>query len=130
MPTPRFFATLIALLIIAPLAQAEQNATQERGRYPEKMVVTVVDEAGNPITNANGFHRFGRFVYYDVDENGIFEITMDEVERWQTRDFTVWAEGFGPFLAGFSEDPIIPDTFTAVLKPAQRIGGILRRKVF
>ena len=114
----------VALLLTIPLASAQET---ERGRFPEKMVVTVVDEEGKPITHANGFHRFGRYVNFTVDENGVFEIPMNEedLNRWPTNDFTVRAEGYGPFLAHFREDPIIPDAFTVVLKPAQKIGSIV-----
>ena len=49
----RYFATVITLLLLAPLAQAEEIAV-----FPERMVVTVVDEAGKPITHARGGHRF------------------------------------------------------------------------
>ena len=122
MPIPlRYFATLFTLLLLVPLAQTEEA----RGRFPETMTVTVVDEEGKPITNANGFHRFGKYVNFKVDENGIFEISMKDVEKWKVTDFTVQAEGYGPFSAHFSEDPIIPETFTVVMKPAQKIGGIV-----
>lgn len=108
------------------LTFAEEGKT--RGRFPEKMVVRVVDEQGNPIPNANGYHRFGKFVNFNVDENGVFEIPMMSEEKhkeWPTTDFTIRAEGYGPFSAHFDDDPVIPETFDVVLKPAQKIGGIV-----
>ena len=70
----RIIATAALLLFTVSLLSAQET----RGRYPEKMTVTVVDEAGKPITHANGFHRFGQYVSYSVSEKGIFEIPMDE----------------------------------------------------
>jgi len=114
----------IFLLFFAAFSSADET----RGRFPEKMVVTVVDEAGNPIPHANGFHRFGKYVNFNVDENGVFEIPIVPEAEWTRQpplDFSVKAEGYGPFEAAFEQDPIIPDTFTVVLKPAQKIGGIV-----
>ena len=115
--------TAALLLLTTPFALTDE----QRGRFPEKMVVTVVDEAGKPITHANGFHRFGKYVSFAVNEKGVFEIEMnkEDLNRWPTNDFTIKAEGYGPFSANFREDPIVPDIFTAVLKPAQRIGSIV-----
>ncbi len=92
------------------------------------MVVTVVDEAGKPIPNANGYYRFGNYVNFDVDENGVFVADIaseEERKKRTTTDFTIRAEGFGPFQAMFGSDPVIPDTFRVVLKPAQRIGSVV-----
>jgi len=123
MSAPRLIATAALLLLSASFLSAQET----RGRFPEKMTVTVVDENGKPITHANGFHRFGQYVNFNVNEKGIFEIPMNEekLKQWSTTDFTVKAEGYGPFSAHFKEDPIIPETFTVVLKPAQKIGGIV-----
>jgi hypothetical protein len=120
-------ARLIATAALLLLSASFLSAQETRGRFPEKMTVTVVDEAGKPIPHANGFHRFGQYVSYSVNEKGVFEIPMDEekLKQWSTTDFTVKAEGYGPFSAHFDEDPIIPETFTVVLQPAQRIGGIV-----
>ncbi|MCL2119568.1 MAG: carboxypeptidase-like regulatory domain-containing protein [Planctomycetaceae bacterium] len=119
-----------ALLILGvTFAFAKENDSKPAagGRFPEKMVVTVVDEAGNPITHADGFHRFGKYVNFHVDDKGVFEIPMSEEQwkQWQTTDITVRAEGYGPYTANFESDLRICDTWTVVLKPAQKIGGIV-----
>jgi len=116
--------TAALLLLTIPLTLAEE---QERGRFPDKMVVTVLDEEGKPITHANGWRHFGQYTNFTVNEHGIFEIpiTPDQWQRVPSLSFEVKTEGYGTFLAVFDYEPIIPDTFTVVLKPAQKIGGLV-----
>lgn len=88
------------------------------------MIVKVVDESGKPIINANGYYRFNNYINFQVDENGVIEIPMPaQGSDLRTADITILAEGYGPYSAMFRSDPTIPEIFTAVLKPAQRIGG-------
>jgi hypothetical protein len=125
-----FVGTLLLMMPVpaSSFSPFEETGAKPRGRFPEKMTVTVVEESGQPVTNAVGFHRFGKLIEFKVDQNGVFEIPMmpeKEWKKWQTADFTVRAEGYGPFTAHFDSDPVIPETFTVVLKPAQKIGGIV-----
>jgi protocatechuate 3,4-dioxygenase beta subunit len=122
--TLRLFAVILTLLTFA----FSDATAQTRGRFPDKMTVTVVDESGKPITNATGFHHFlEQYVEFKVDENGVFVIAMNEDQKGkrETSFISIKAEGYGPYLARFEEDPIIPETFTVVLKPAQKTGGIV-----
>ncbi|MDR2168588.1 MAG: carboxypeptidase-like regulatory domain-containing protein [Planctomycetaceae bacterium] len=119
---------LACLISFVSFLQAAETEKKSQGRFPEKMIVTVVNESGQPIPHASGFHRFGKYVSFKADANGVFEIPMppeEAWEKWQTTDFTVRADGYGPFSAHFDSDPVIPETFTVVLKPAQKIGGIV-----
>ena len=104
---------------------AEAKASK---RFPEKMTVHVRDQAGKPILGAGGFHRFVNCTDFTVDENGDFTIAMPKNKEEEERscpDFTVSKDGYGPFIAHFNSVAVIPDEFTVVLNPAQKIGGIV-----
>ncbi|MGL6196463.1 MAG: carboxypeptidase-like regulatory domain-containing protein [Thermoguttaceae bacterium] len=127
-----FFGTVafLALFFCGISFATEDSGAKPRGRYPEKMIVKVVDETGKPITNAYGNYHFGKYENFNVDENGEFTIPMPSEEEQKNINYIsasiqIEMDGYGPFIALFESAPVIPDTFTIVLKPAQKIGGVI-----
>ena len=93
----RYFATVITLLLLASLAQAEEIAV-----FPERITVQVVDETGEPITHAVGIGS-GIDSRMRGARNGVIEISIDteRLRRGLPVKFNIMARGYNSFTGTF-----------------------------